>query len=204
MQREILLFRYWNTLPLALNLKPKLEFQTPLARKLSCWHLGINSFWRQLRYSLEFSRWHLRIEYFWQQLGSFLGLEIPRDSFLGIPRCFSCHLGINSFWRKLVTLFEFFPCQLGINYFWSQLRSPMGLGIPRNSFLEISLCSSLLGFTMLIRWWRTTCFPVGVLLHLSFLGELHQSPKEKITYDPFYPVANYIYIADLNTRLRVG
>ena len=32
MQREIRLFRSWNTLPRAQNLKPKFEFQTPLAQ----------------------------------------------------------------------------------------------------------------------------------------------------------------------------
>ena len=32
LQREIRLFRSWNTLPRARNLKPKFEFQTPLAQ----------------------------------------------------------------------------------------------------------------------------------------------------------------------------
>ena len=32
MQREIRLFRFWNTLPHAQNLKPKFEFQTLLAQ----------------------------------------------------------------------------------------------------------------------------------------------------------------------------
>ena len=32
MQRDIHLFRSWNTLPRAQNLKPKFEFQTPLAQ----------------------------------------------------------------------------------------------------------------------------------------------------------------------------
>ena len=41
------------------------------------------------------------------------------------------------------------------------------------------------------------------LLYFSFLGELHQSPKDKITYVPLDLVADYVYISDLNTKLRV-
>ena len=31
-----------------------------------------------------------------------------------------------------------------------------------------------------------------------------QSPKYKIAYVPLDPVADYVYLSDLNTRLRVG
>ena len=53
-----------------------------------CWHLIINSFWRQLGYLLELSRWHLVINYFWHQIKYSLGLGIPVDSFSGISLCF--------------------------------------------------------------------------------------------------------------------
>ena len=36
------------------------------------------------------------------------------------------------------------------------------------------------------------------------VGKEHQSPKYKIDYVPLDPVSDYVYIADLNTRLCVG
>ena len=155
---------------------PRLKFKTQIwisnsfGAKFSCWHLGINSFWCQLGSTFESSWWHLGITSFWIQLGSPLGLEIPIDSFSGIPFCFLWHLGINSFWRKLWSLLVFSHWHLGINSFWRQLGSPLGFGIPGYSFLGISLCFPPLGFTILIRLWVTIYFPVGVLLCFSFLG----------------------------------
>ena len=57
---EIRFFRSWNTLPCAQNFKPNIWISNFVGTKFSCWHLGISSFWLQL--------------------GSYLGLEIPRDS----------------------------------------------------------------------------------------------------------------------------
>ena len=131
-------------------------------------------------------------------------MKIPGDWLSGIPLCFRWHLGINSFWRQLISLLELSCCHLRINSFWRQLGSPSGFAIPRYSFLGIPPCFPPLGLTMLIRSWGTTYFPVGILLYFCFLGELHQSPKEKISYSPLDPVAKYAYIEDLNTRLCVS
>ena len=184
MQREKHLFRSWYTLPRAQNFKNHIWISNSVGVKSPLWHLRINSFWHQLGYTLELSCWHLGITSFWLQIGSPLGLEITRYSFSGITLWFCWHLGINSFWR--------------------QIRSPLGFGIPLDSFSRIPLCFPPLGFTMLIRSWVTTYFPVGVLLYLYFLGELHQSPRYKIYQFSLDPVTNYIYTADLNNRLRVG
>ena len=66
------------------TLRPKLKNQIWISNfvgaKLSCWHLRINYFWRQLGSSLELSLWNLGITSFWRQLGSSLGMEIPGDS----------------------------------------------------------------------------------------------------------------------------
>ena len=59
-----------------------------VSAKFSRWHLGINSFWRQLGSSLEFSFWHLGIKSVWHQLRYPLGFEIPGYSFSGIFLCF--------------------------------------------------------------------------------------------------------------------
>ena len=53
----------------------------------------------------------------------------------------------------------------------------LGIGDSQRLFLGIPLSFSPLRFTMLLLLWGTTYFPVGVILWLSYLGELHQSPK---------------------------
>ena len=76
---------------------PRQKFKTQIwisnfvGKRISRWHLGINSFWHQLGSSLEYFRWHLGIISFWRQLGYLLGLEIPGDSsFLGFLFAFPC------------------------------------------------------------------------------------------------------------------
>ena len=133
------------------KLKTKIWISNTVGAKFSCWHPGINSFCCQLGYSLELSRWHLGINSFWHQLGSSLGLEIPGDSFLGIPLCFRCHLGITSFWRQLRSLLELSRWHLGIISFKRQLGYSLGLGITGDSFSLIPICFPPLGFTMIIR-----------------------------------------------------
>ena len=76
--------------------------------------------------------------------------------------------------------------------------------IPGDSLLGIPICFPPLGFTLLICSCGTTYFPVRYLLYFSFLGELHQSPKDNIAYVPLDPVTNCVYTSDLNNRLRVG
>ena len=61
----------------------------------------------------------------------------------------------------------------------------------------------MLGFTMLIGSWGTTYFPVGGFTMLLLIEELNQSAKYNIYYVPLDPVPDYVFIADLNTRLRV-
>ena len=75
------------------------------------------------------------------------------------------HLGINSFWRLLGSSLEFPRWHLGITSFWSQLGSSLlGIGDYWRFFSGIPLCFSMVGFTMLVRSWGTTYFPVEVLL----------------------------------------
>ena len=159
------------------TLRPKFKTQIWISNsfgaKFSRWHLGINSFWSQLRSLLELSRWHLGITSFWHQLISSLVLEIPGDSLSGIPLCFLCHLGINSFWRQLGYLLELSRWHLGINSFWRQLGSSLGLGILGYSFSGIPICFPPLEFHLIIRLWETKYFPVGFLVCFYFLGELH-------------------------------
>ena len=80
----------------------------------------------------------------------------------------------------------------------------MGFAIPVDSFSGTPPWFPPLGFSLLIRSCGTTYFPVGDLLYFYFLGELHQSPKDKIAYVTLDPVSDYVYISDLNTRLLVG
>ena len=74
------------------TLRPKFKTQILISKsigaKFSRWHLGINSFSRQLGSLLELSRWHLGMTSFMRQLGSSLGLEIPLRFFSGIPLWF--------------------------------------------------------------------------------------------------------------------
>ena len=46
--------------------------------------------------------------------------------------------------------------------------------------------------------------PLVVLLCFSFIEELNQSAKYNIYYVPLDPVPDDVFIADLNTKLRVG
>ena len=154
----------------------------PAGAKISRWHLGINSFGANSDIRRNFT---LRrncptgtseFTYFWRQLGSPLGMKIPGDSLLGVPVYFRWRLGINSFWRELGYLLGFSRWHLQINTVWRQIGSPLGLSISGDSFLGIPPYISPLGFTLLICLWETTCSPVGGLLFLSFLGELHLGP----------------------------
>ena len=95
---------------------------------------------------------------FWRQLGLYLGVKIPRDSFLGIPLRFRCCLGINSFWHQLGSSLEFSRGHLGTNYVWRQLGSHLGLTIPGDYFSGIPPCFPLLGFTLIVCSWEST-FP---------------------------------------------
>ena len=47
-------------------------------------------------------------------------------------------------------------------------------------------------------------FPIVVYYAFPFLGNYINHQKDMIAYIPLDPVADYLYIADLNTRLRVG
>ena len=122
--------------------------------------------------------------YFWRHLRLYLGVKIPGDSFLGIPLCFRWCLGINSLKRQLGSLLEFSRGHLGTNSFWRQLESPLGFVIPGDSFSGIPPGFPLLEFTMIVNLWGTTFSPVGGLLLFSFLGELHQSPNDRL---PTFP-----------------
>ena len=45
--------------------------------------------------------------------------------------------------------------------------------------------------------------PCGYIIDVG-VGYHQQSPKYKISYVPLDPVADYVYLLDLNTRLCVG
>ena len=141
---------------------------------------------------------------FWRQLGSLLGMKIPGDSVLGIPLFFCWRLIINSFWRQLGSLLELSCLHLRMNSVWRQLGLPLGicnswrflLG-DSSLFSPVGVCSDYLfvgeyifcrwGFTILLLSWVTTSITKG-----------------HIAYVPLDPVAYYVHILDLNTRLRVG
>ena len=77
----------WRPLGSSLGVKiPRDSFSgVPLRFR---WRLRINSFWRQIGSSLEFSCGNLGINSVWRQLKSPLGFAIPRDSFSGITPWF--------------------------------------------------------------------------------------------------------------------
>ena len=87
------------------------------------WCLGITSFLRPLRYSLEFSRRRLGTNSVWRSFGSPLVFAIPGDSFSGIPPCFP-PLGFTLIVRSRVTTFS----PVGVFLFFSFLG---GLHLPR-------------------------------------------------------------------------
>ena len=70
-------------------------------------------------------------------------------------------------------------------------------------FGDSPLFSSVCFYSAYLFVWKYIS-PVGDLLFFSFIEEINQSPKDKIAYVPLDPVSDYIYILDLNTRLRVG
>ena len=100
-------------------------------------------------------------------------MKIPVYSLSGIPLYFLWRLGINSFWSQLRSSLEFSRWNLGINSVWRQLGSPLVFAIPRDSLSGIPQFFPPLGFDLIIRSCGTTFSPVGGLLFLSILGELH-------------------------------
>ena len=88
--------------------------------------------------------------------------------------------------------------------FWRQLRSSLGLEIPGDSSQV---------FLFAFPRWGLLCLSFREELHISPLGFYYTSPflgnyinhqKYEIAYVSLDPVSDCIYIADLNTRLRVG
>ena len=78
---------FWRQLgsPLGMKIPGDSLSEIPLC---FCCRLGINSFWRQHGYLLEFFCLHLIINSVWRQLRCPLVFLTPGDSFLGIPPCF--------------------------------------------------------------------------------------------------------------------
>ena len=101
------------------------------------WRFGIKSFLRQLGSSLELSCWHLGINSVWRQLRFHLGFAILRDSFLVIPPCFPL-LGFNLIIRSWGTTFPL----LRLYY---QLDSQ--IHIKDRHFLWIPTCNVGNGYT---------------------------------------------------------
>ena len=83
-------------------------------------------------------------------------------------------------------------------------RPYLGLDIPGGSSQ---------GFLLAFPRWGLLCLSFRGETHISllgfyyaslFLGDYINHQKDKIAYVPLNPVMDYIYIADLNTRLCVG
>ena len=58
----------------------------------------------------------------------------------------------------------------------------------------------------MVKWWngKTNIYLLGFYYASLLLGNYINLQKENIAYVPLDPVADYVYIADLNTRLHVG
>ena len=108
--------------------------------------------------------------YFWRQLGSYLGVKISGDSFLGIPLRFCWCLVINSFWHQFGSLLEFSCGNIATNFVWRQLRSPLGFAIPGDSFLGIPPCSPRWGLLWFFVHGELHFPPLGVYYSYPFLG----------------------------------
>ena len=129
--------------------------------------------------------------------------QIWTSNFVG-TKFFRCQLRINFFWHQLRSSLEFSHSHLVITSFWRQFGSSLGLDIHGDSSR---------GFLLALPYWGLQCLSFRGELHISLLGFYYDSPflgnyinhqKDKIAFTPINPVANYIYIADLNTRLCVG
>ena len=62
------------------------------------------------------------------------------------------------------------------------------------------------GITWMVKWrnGKMNISPLGFYYASPLLGNYINHQKYNIAYVPLYPVTGYVYIADLNTRLRVG
>ena len=178
-QREICLFRSWYTLPRARNLKLIFLFQTTLARNSPAgtselFPFGANSdLHRNCKLRRNCPDGTLEL------LPVGANLDIPWEwKFLEIPylRLLFVFAGASELitfgsksdlpWNCPAGTLELIPFGTSSDLLWD-LKF---LEFPSRGFL---LAFPLLGFTLLIRLWGTTYFPVWVLLYFSFLGELH-------------------------------
>ena len=57
---------------------------------------------------------------------------------------------------------------------------------------------------MLTFCWELHISQLGFYYASPFLGSYVNHKNDKIAYVPLEPVTDYVYIADLNTRLSVG
>ena len=130
-------------------------------------------------------------------------MKIPGDSFSGVPLCFLWRLGINSFWRQLGSSLELSGWHLGIKTIWRQLGLLFGFAIPGGFFLGIPPCFPPLGFTVIICSWGTT-FPRWGFTIIILSWCTKSITKGQIAFVTFDPVADYVHILDINTRIRVG
>ena len=81
----------------------------------------------------------------WRQLGSYLGVKVPGDSYSGISLLFRWCLGIIFFSHQLRSSLEISRGHLGTNSVLRPLGSPLGFGIPGDSFSGIPPCFPLVG-----------------------------------------------------------
>ena len=111
---------------------------------------------------------------------------------------------INSFRCQLGSSLELYRWHLGISSFWRQLGSSLRLDIPGYSSRGQLFCFPLWGFLCFSFLGELHISPLGFYYASPFLGNYINHQKYKIDYVPLDPVADYVHILDLNTRLRVG
>ena len=149
----------------------------PAGAKFSGRCFGVISFLLQLRSTQKLNTTqrlsfrHLGIYSFWIQIELYLGVKIPRDSFLGIPLRFRWCLRTISFWRQLGYSLGFSCRHLGTNSVWRPLGLPLGFAIPGDSLSGVPPCFPPLGFTLIVCLQGTTFSPVGVSYSSPFLGD---------------------------------
>ena len=139
--------------------------------------------------------------------------EKPVSSYLGIlypaPKIWNPNLNFKLCWHKILPLAPRDYLLLSPTWIF------LGIWDSRRFFSGVLLCFSLLGFTMLLLSWgtkrmvkwlngKTNISPLGFYYAYPFLGNYINHQKDKIAYVPLDPIADYVYIEDVNTRLRVS
>ena len=175
MQREIRLFRYWHTLPRARNLKPKFEFQTPLAQNSPAGTSELIPFGAKLDLRWNYPSGTSELLPFGANSDLPWDWKLPEIPSCGFLFAFTCTS-------------ELIPCGTNSDLCWNYPTGTSEL-IPFGNSSDIPWDLVFLDITSQIFIFD---FPCWDLLCLSVRGELHISPLD-FNYD--YPLlGNYKYI----------